>query len=135
MDSEPALALRVVPDDELLRRLSDLVSRSRRVEAELGPAARADQPAPAGHRERDGSRCRFVDEHGHRCSERSTLEFHHVYPFAMGGDHNLDNIQLLCPQHNRLLAEHDYGRAAIRRRIKGAPESPAKARQRPLLDL
>jgi hypothetical protein len=35
MDSELTLALRRVPDDELLRRLSELVCRSRRVEADL----------------------------------------------------------------------------------------------------
>jgi hypothetical protein len=51
-----------------------------------------------------------------RCTERHRLEFHHRHPFAMGGDHRPDNIGLLCPQHNRLLAEHDYGRAAVRRR-------------------
>jgi HNH endonuclease len=71
-------------------------------------------------RERDGERCRFVDEQGQRCSERHRLEFHHRHPFAMGGDHKPDNIGLLCPQHNRLLAERDYGRAAVRRRMLGA---------------
>src|SRR5262245_60397333 len=35
MDSHLTLALRSVPDDELLRRLVDLVSQSRRVEADL----------------------------------------------------------------------------------------------------
>jgi hypothetical protein len=32
----------------------------------------------------------------------------------MGGDHAPANIGLLCRQHNRLMAEHDYGRAALR---------------------
>jgi len=71
-------------------------------------------------RERDGERCRFVDEQGRRCSERYRLEFHHRHPFAMGGEHRPDNIGLLCPQHNRLLAELDYGRAAVRRRMPGS---------------
>ena len=35
LHSEPAVALRSLPDDELLRRLRELVSRSRRVEADL----------------------------------------------------------------------------------------------------
>src|SRR4030095_3507322 len=35
MDSELTLALRAVPDDELLRRLSDLVCRSRRIDADV----------------------------------------------------------------------------------------------------
>jgi len=75
-------------------------------------------------RERDGSRCRYVDEHDRRCSERTRLEFHHRHPFAMGGDHRPENISLLCPQHNRLLAEHDYGQAAIRRPMGGAAAPP-----------
>ena len=66
--------------------------------------------------ERDGDRCRFVDEHGRRCAERSRLEFHHRHPFGMGGDHSPDNLGLLCSTHNRRMAEVDYGVAAIARR-------------------
>jgi hypothetical protein len=78
--------------------------------------------------ERDGWRCHFVDEQGRRCSERHRLEFHHLHPFAMGGNHSPDNIRLLCHQHNRLLAEHDYGRAAIRpRALEGGPGPKAPA--------
>jgi hypothetical protein len=69
---------------------------------------------------RDAWRCRFVDEQGLRCSERARLEFHHRLPFGMGGDHSPGNLSLLCPQHNRYLAERDYGRAAIRRRKREA---------------
>ena len=69
-------------------------------------------------RARDGDRCRFVDEQARRCSERHRLEFHHRRPYGMGGDHSPENISLLCPQHNRYLAERDYGRVAIRRRSK-----------------
>ena len=79
--------------------------------------------------ERDGGRCRFVDEHGRRCSERHRLEFHHRHPFGLGGDHSPGNISLLCREHNRLLAEHDYGKAAMRRHVSdtrktaGAPRA------------
>ena len=68
-------------------------------------------------RERDGNRCRYVDERGRRCSERDRLEFHHRHPFGMGGDHSPDNLRLLCPSHNRYLAEHDSrdGRPISRR--------------------
>jgi len=65
--------------------------------------------------ERDGDRCRFVDEHGRRCAERSRLEFHHRHPFGIGGDHSPDNLGLLCSTHNRHMAEVDYGVAAIPR--------------------
>ena len=62
--------------------------------------------------ERDGNRCRYVDEHGRRCSERDRLEYHHLRPFGMGGDHSPSNIHLACKSHNAYLAEHDYGKAA-----------------------
>jgi len=83
--------------------------------------APASRHVPAAVRravsERDGERCRFVDEGGRRCSERHRLELHHRHPFGLGGDHSPENISLLCPQHNRYLAERDYGKAAIQRHL------------------
>ena len=35
----------------------------------------------------------------------------------MRGDHSPENISLLCPAHNRYLAELDYGKAAIKGRL------------------
>jgi 5-methylcytosine-specific restriction endonuclease McrA len=61
--------------------------------------------------ERDGMRCRYVNDAGHRCSARSRLEFHHRHPFGRGGDHAPANISLLCKAHNAYLAGQDYGRA------------------------
>ena len=63
--------------------------------------------------ERDGGRCRYVDASGRRCSERHRLEYHHLHPFGLGGDHRPENIRLMCAQHNAYLAEHDYGRQAM----------------------
>ncbi len=81
--------------------------------------------------ERDGLRCAFVDWGGRRCSERARLEFHHRHPFGMGGDHRPENIGLVCRTHNTWLAEHDYGRSAIRRRssseLAAGREGPAGA--------
>jgi hypothetical protein len=77
-------------------------------------------------RERDGDRCRYVDPQGQRCSARDRLELHHRHPFGMGGDHSPENVSLLCPTHNRYLAERDYGHAAIsRHRRLSVRESPA----------
>jgi 5-methylcytosine-specific restriction endonuclease McrA len=59
--------------------------------------------------ERDGGRCRFVDRSGRRCPERHRLEFHHRHPFAMGGNHAVDNVQLVCRTHNRYIGEIDFG--------------------------
>jgi hypothetical protein len=76
--------------------------------------------------ERDGGRCRFVDEQGRRCTARDGLEFHHRHPFALGGDHSPDGLSLLCRTHNQHLAEVDYGRGAIarHRRPSAGPPGP-----------
>jgi hypothetical protein len=68
--------------------------------------------------ERDESRCTFVDRQGRRCTERHRLEFHHDFPFGKGGDTGLVNLKLLCEQHNRYLAEVDYGKAAVQARVR-----------------
>ncbi len=66
-------------------------------------------------KERDGGRCRYRDDQGRRCPERVRLEYHHRHPYALGGDHGLDNICLMCSAHNRHLAEIDYGKATMAR--------------------
>ena len=75
-----------------------------------GPAATEPDPSRSSRhipaavrravRERDGDRCRYVDEHGRRCKERDRLEFHHRHPFGLGGDHSVPNIRLMCRAHN-----------------------------------
>jgi len=75
--------------------------------------------------ERDGDRCRYVDEHGRRCQERDRLEFHHRHPFGLGGDHDVSNIRLMCRAHNAYLAECDYGREAM------APDRRSRSRASP----
>jgi hypothetical protein len=88
--------------------------------------AKASRHVPAAVRravrERDEHRCSFVDETGRRCSERHRLELHHRHPFGLGGDHRPDNVSLLCSAHNRLMAERDYGKAAIRRHVSKGKE-------------
>jgi 5-methylcytosine-specific restriction endonuclease McrA len=81
-----------------------------------GPSRHIPAAVRRAVRARDAERCRFVDEQGRRCSERQRLEFHHRRPYGMGGDHSSENISLLCPAHNRYVAELDYGKAAIKGR-------------------
>jgi hypothetical protein len=69
---------------------------------------------------RDGGQCRFVDTQGRRCSERHQLEYHHRYPFGLGGGHEVANICLMCHPHNRLLAEIDYGTKVMSAHMEGA---------------
>lgn len=48
---------------------------------------------------RDGGQCAFVGAAG-RCTERGFLEYHHVIPFADGGETDVSNLQLRCRAHN-----------------------------------
>jgi hypothetical protein len=75
--------------------------------------------------ERDGGRCCFVDAQGRRCPARHRLEYHHRRPFGLGGGPDVDNICLMCPAHNRLMAELDYGRKAMCRHWGSTRETRA----------
>jgi hypothetical protein len=57
---------------------------------------------------RDDGQCAFMGTHG-RCTERGTLEFHHVQPYAAGGVTSADNLQLRCRAHNQYDAEQFFG--------------------------
>lgn len=57
---------------------------------------------------RDGGQCAFLGTRG-RCGERSFLEFHHVVPFASGGDASVENIELRCRAHNAYEAALAFG--------------------------
>jgi 5-methylcytosine-specific restriction endonuclease McrA len=60
---------------------------------------------------RDAGRCTYVGSTGKRCESKWDLEIHHdETPFAMGGDHSIRNLRLLCAAHNKLEAERVYGR-------------------------
>jgi hypothetical protein len=58
---------------------------------------------------RDGGRCAFVSRTGRRCTEGGFLEFHHVTPYAAGGEATADNIQLRCRAHNAYEADLCFG--------------------------
>jgi hypothetical protein len=84
---------------------------------------------------RDGGRCTFVGDHGHRCGTRDALQFDHIVPVAKGGQSTVDNVRLRCRAHNQLEADRAFGeafmqrrRAARRERTALAPEHEAKQR-------
>jgi 5-methylcytosine-specific restriction endonuclease McrA len=127
-----------VPDGDLgrvLERALELLI-AQRMKRRFGmtskPRARRDQPAAKqGSRHiphavrrpvlaRDGVRCSYVSPDGKRCEERGWLQLHHEQPFGRGGPATLSNIRVLCRSHNQLLAERDYGRAFMQRRIERA---------------
>lgn len=58
---------------------------------------------------RDGARCTFVSDDGHRCDERKFLEFDHVIEVARGGQASVSEIRLRCRTHNQFTAECTFG--------------------------
>jgi len=61
---------------------------------------------------RDLGRCAFVGENDRRCGERVFLEFHHVKPYAVGGEATTENVQLRCRRHNDYEARAYFGRVS-----------------------
>jgi hypothetical protein len=57
---------------------------------------------------RDGGQCAFKGEQG-RCTETGFLQFHHVVPFAEGGETTVANLELRCRPHNAYEAERWFG--------------------------
>jgi 5-methylcytosine-specific restriction endonuclease McrA len=84
-----------------------------------GPRTRTRTIPAAVRREvwrRDCGRCCFVNALGRRCAATSNVEFHHRKPFAAGGGHTSDNIELRCASHNQYQADLDFGRSFMDRR-------------------
>ena len=54
--------------------------------------------------QRDRGRCRFEGLRG-RCAEAGFLEYHHVVPFAEGGETSANNLELRCRAHNQYEAD------------------------------
>ena len=144
LDRLRALMRSSVPDGDLAAIIDAAVTEKlERLEARrfgrtkaprgVSPAAQeapSSRHVPAAVRravyERDGGRCRYVDDQGRRCTAREGLEFHHRHPFALGGRHSVDGMALLCRTHNGLLAEIDFGREALarHRRSNAASRTP-----------
>jgi hypothetical protein len=60
-----------------------------------------------------------VAKTGRECRERAFLEFHHVRPYAVGGEATVENIALRCRAHNKYEADLFYG--------TGLPATPEQA--------
>jgi hypothetical protein len=73
---------------------------------------------------RDEERCSYVDAEGRRCAETHCLEFHHLVPFAHGGEHLPSNLTLRCRAHNTLAAEADFGAEFMAQKKAGATHEP-----------
>jgi hypothetical protein len=71
---------------------------------------------------RDNGQCAFVGAKG-RCEERGFLEFHHVIPFAEGGEATAENLHLRCRAHNAYEARKQFGPLLLRERMEGYGDS------------
>jgi 5-methylcytosine-specific restriction endonuclease McrA len=82
--------------------------------------------------ERDGLQCTFRSADGKRCEQRGLLQLHHEQPYGRGGPATTANIHVLCRAHNQLLAEHDYGRTHVQKRVAEAraQRPPARSSRR-----
>ena len=58
---------------------------------------------------RDGGRCSFVSDGGHRCPAQDQLEYDHVLEVSRGGKSVLSNVRLLCRAHNQFHSEQTFG--------------------------
>jgi len=58
---------------------------------------------------RDEARCAFLSRDGRRCSATRHLEFHHIEPYAIGGEMTDGNISLRCRAHNAYEGELVFG--------------------------
>jgi hypothetical protein len=67
---------------------------------------------------RDGGRCTFTGTDGRQCEETKNLEIDHSIPYAKGGSNSPENLRLLCPAHNRLAAEKEYGKDHMKKFYK-----------------
>lgn len=73
---------------------------------------------------RDAGQCTFVSAEGRRCSARGFVELHHhETTFARGGKPTADNLRLACRAHNKFLAQRDYGREFMQRKLREAQGS------------
>jgi hypothetical protein len=58
---------------------------------------------------RDENRCTYVSKNGRRCTATAGLQVDHIKPIARGGKTTIDNLRLLCAQHNRYAAKRLMG--------------------------
>jgi 5-methylcytosine-specific restriction endonuclease McrA len=55
---------------------------------------------------RDRGRCAYKSPEGKICENPRSLEVHHLRPWAIGGGHEISNLQTLCGAHHGL--KHKY---------------------------
>ncbi len=57
---------------------------------------------------RDQGKCTF-EKNGRKCNSSYGVEIDHIQPYGIGGAHTMNNLRLLCRQHNQLQSKKAYG--------------------------
>jgi 5-methylcytosine-specific restriction endonuclease McrA len=107
------------PKEVIRRSLRDLVARLEKRKSRK-PACPSRRPASENPRhipasvvsavwKRDGGRCTFVGDSGHRCGSSRHIQLDHIEPVARGGTSTVENLRLRCRAHNQLEAERAFG--------------------------
>jgi hypothetical protein len=102
---------------DLSRKKFAVTEQPRRSRGQSAESRNVPADVRRGAAVRDQRRCAFVGPSGRRCDERRFLEFHHVVPYAAGGQPTVENIQLRCRAHNGHEADLFYGPG--KRRTRG----------------
>jgi hypothetical protein len=79
------------------------------------PAVKSPRWIPTHVRDRVHARdrgcCTYVGPGGRRCESTRHVQIDHIQPVARGGGATIDNLRLLCAQHNRLEADRLMARS------------------------
>jgi 5-methylcytosine-specific restriction endonuclease McrA len=119
-------AIDVLLADTLKRKAATTERPRPAAPARGGSSQQSTRRIPAALRravwQRDCGRCCYVNAEGRRCNATSNVEFHHKIPFARGGCHDANNVELRCASHNQYQADLDFGRGFMNaRRGRAAP--------------
>jgi hypothetical protein len=101
---------------ETLKGKAAATERARSMSATSTHARRIPAAVRRAVWQRDDGRCAFKGTLG-RCNETRFVEYHHVIPFAVGGETSVDNVELRCRAHNAYEAREffaDSGPPAMR---------------------
>ena len=84
-----------------------------------GKSRRPDAATRYALTQRDQERCQYVDSKaGRKCEASRAPQTEHKIPFALGGETELSNLELLCRAHNQLRAIEVYGAKKMARYLK-----------------
>ncbi len=68
---------------------------------------------------RDNFCCSYQSEDGIKCGKESNLELDHVVPVAHGGENTVQNLRVVCREHNQFLAREVFGREFMEGKVRG----------------